>query len=420
MSDTATLPYLTEDLPGVGGTIKQRPEDFRVVELPLYPPSGEGTHTYLGLRKRGVATRAAIDRVARVVGRKPAAFGAAGLKDAQAVADQTISVEHLTDEQRRVLDGYRDDAVEVLWIARHTNKLKRGHLAGNRFDLRIRDVGDDALAAARAVADVLRRRGVPNYFGRQRFGSRGDNGRLGAAAVAGRLEEFVQVLLGEPRETDPPKAREARALFEEGRLEEALDAWPRADRNGRTALRALIRTGGAAKAAFAAVDTFLKRFAVSALQSDLFNRVVAARIDTLDRVFTGDLAKKTDSGGVFPVEDEPAERPRAARGEISPTGPLFGYRAPLATGEPGRIEAAVLAEAGLTAEDWRRAGAHKVKGTRRPLRFLPGDLAVTAESDDAGPCLRVQVSAPPGSYATVVLREMMKPQNGDDPRSNEG
>ncbi len=412
MSNTLALPYLTADLPGVGGAAKRRPEDFRVVELPLYAPSGTGTHTYFGLRKRGVATRTAIERVARAIGRRGGEFGAAGLKDAQAVTEQTLSIEHLTDAQCRTLETFADDVVEVLWVARHTNKLKWGHLAGNRFDLRIRGVGPEALAAAGAIAEVLRRRGVPNYFGEQRFGSRGDNWRLGAAAVGGRLDEFVHLLLGEPRSDDPPRVREARKRFEEGRLDEALDAWPPGSRDERNALRALIRSGGAARAAFAAVDKFLKRFTVSALQSHLFNRVVAARIETLDTVLGGDLAKKTDSGGVFSVVDAVAECPRAARGEISATGPLFGYRVQLAGGEPGRIERAVLDEAGLTADDWRRAGAHKVKGTRRTLRFLPADLAVTTDRDDAGPCLRVRLTAPPGTYATVVLRELMK--NGDD------
>ncbi|NLF29394.1 MAG: tRNA pseudouridine(13) synthase TruD [Planctomycetes bacterium] len=414
MSDPFSLPYLTTDLPGVGGAIKLRPEDFRVVELPLYEPSGEGTHTYFGLRKRGLPTRTAIERVARAVGRRAADFGAAGLKDAQAVTEQTVSVEHLTETQREALQDFQDDAVQVVWVSCHSNKLKMGHLAGNRFDLRIRGVGRDALPAAQAIADELRRRGVPNYFGEQRFGNRGDNWRLGAAAVGGRLEEFVHLLLGEPRDEDPPRIRAARKSFESGQLEEACRGWPRSSRDECNALRALIRTGGAAKAGFAAVGKFHKRFVISSLQSHLFNRVVAQRIGGIDTVFQGDLAKKADTGGVFTVEDEVVERARAVRGEISPTGPLFGYRVELASGEPGRIERAVLAEAGLVAEDWRRAGAHKVKGTRRALRFLAADLDVTADRDDAGPCLRVQFTAPPGSYATVLLREIMKNGNSND------
>ena len=115
---------------------------------------------------------------------------------------------------------------------------------------------------------------------------------------------------------------------------------------------------------------------------------------------------------MFTVDDEAVDGPRAARGEISPTGPLFGYRVQLAAGDPGRIERAILAEAGLTSDDWRRAGAHKVKGTRRALRFLATDLTVTADADDVGPSLRIQFTAPPGSYATVLLRELMKDTSG--------
>jgi len=390
MPNNDPLRYLTEHLPGVGGVIKQTPEDFHVAELPLYEPSGAGTHIYFGLCKRGLPTRGAIERVARAIGCPPGAFGTAGLKDAQAVTEQTVSVEHLSDSQIRVLEAFDAGAVRVTWVSRHTNKLKMGHLAGNRFDIRIRGVAAEQLAAAGDILEVLQSRGVPNYFGEQRFGQRGDNWRLGAAAVGARLDEFVGILLGQPGEGDSPPIRAAREHFEAGRFDDALKAWPSRYRNERSALAAWIRSAGEATPAFAATDKFLKRFSIAAYQSHLFNRIVDRRIDEIDTVSRGDLAKKTDSGGVFLVEDEATDKPRAAQFEISPTGPLFGYRVRLAEGVPGRIEQEILDDASLTVDDWRRAGAHKVKGTRRALRFGIDDADITAGEDDAGSFLRVR------------------------------
>jgi len=408
MADAHRLRYFTEDLPGTGGAIKRTCEDFRVTELPLYPASGEGTHVYFGLRKRGLATRAAIERVARLLGCRGGSFGAAGLKDARALTEQTVSIEHLTDAQLAKLQSLEDDAVKVTWVSRHTNKLKMGHLAGNRFDIRIRDVGPPQLAAAERILSVLKQRGVPNYFGEQRFGQRGDNWQLGAAAVRGRLDEFIAILLGRPRNDDPPPIQAAREHFDAGRLEQALDAWPSRYRNERNALAAWIGSGGAAKRAFGAVDKFLKRFSISAFQSRLFNLIVDRRIDEIDTVRRGDLAKKTDSGGVFLVEDEAAESLRAARFEISATAPLFGYRVRLAEGESGRIERETLDAASLTIDDWRRTGAHKVKGTRRAMRFAITNADLTTGEDEDGPYLRVCFDAPPGCYATTVVGEIMK------------
>lgn len=403
-----TLPYFTADLPGIGGRIKCRPEDFRVTELPLYDPSGQGTHIYLGLQKRGLSTPAAIERVARALKVKPHLFGAAGLKDAQALTEQTVSIEHLDEGQLGRLEKFEDERVRVIWVSRHGNKIKPGHLAGNRFAIRIRDVGPEQLPACQSVLEVIARRGVPNYFGEQRFGRRGDNDRLGSALVAGDLEGFLRLLLGGPRGEDPPDCRRARELFDAGQFDQALGAWPRQYRNERQALGAWIRTHGAAKPAFAAVDKFHKRLVVSAFQSLLFNRVLARRIDQIDTVVAGDLAQKTDTGGVFLVEDEATDKARASAFEISPTGPLFGYRVSLAEGAPGEVERAVLAEVGLTSEDWRKSGAHKVKGMRRALRFGLREAAATAGSDEHGTYIEVCFTAAAGCFATVALREIMK------------
>ncbi|MHC4985968.1 MAG: tRNA pseudouridine(13) synthase TruD, partial [Planctomycetota bacterium] len=249
------LPFLTADLPGIGGRIKQTPEDFCVDEAPLYAASGEGPHVYFQIRKVGVPTPAVIDRIARHMNVRPSDIGLAGLKDAQAVATQWLSLEHADTER---LAAYRDQQVEVVSVTRHSNKLRPGHLAGNRFRIRIRDVDAGAQSAAQAVLDVLSQRGVPNYFGRQRFGLRDDTDCLGACLIRDDLSAFVGLYLGGPRDDDPTDCKKARQAFDDGEFDEALKHWPRHYRNERRALSAFKRRRKPG-AAVAAIDKRMKR-----------------------------------------------------------------------------------------------------------------------------------------------------------------
>jgi tRNA pseudouridine13 synthase len=399
-----SLPYLTRSLPGIGGRIKVYPEDFCVEEIPLYEASGEGTHVYFQIEKRGLPTPAAVGRLAGVMGVRPQDIGLAGLKDAHAVSRQYLSLEH-ADEQK--LAEYSDPQIRVLWVGRHRNKLRPGHLAGNRFSIKVRDVGAAELDAARGVLDVLVERGVPNYFGDQRFGKRGDTADLGRALLANDLEEFLAIYLGRPMQDDPPDCRAARDAFDVDALDRALKRWPRHYANERRALSAYRKTHKPSKA-IGAIDKRMRRLYVSAFQSVIFNAVLARRIETLDRLLPGDLAKKTDTGGVFPVEDIQAEQPRCENWEISPTGPLPGQRDRLASGEAGEIEQAVLQDFGVSEEDFDRAGSLKIQGTRRPLRWPLKEANISAGLDAHGEYIELSFQAPSGCYATVAVEEICK------------
>ncbi len=406
----SALPYLTRDLPGIGATLRSRLEDFQVEELPLYLPAGTGTHVYFRVTKAGIPTPEAVARIARYMGVRAHDIGVAGLKDARAVTSQMMSLEHV-DENR--LAAFRDGQMSVEIVGRHNNKLRPGHLRANRFMLIVRGVGREQLPAAEAALDVLMRRGVPNYFGPQRFGARDDTAAMGAAMVKGDLEEFAKVLLGRPQAGDPPDCKAARDAFDAGAYARALGLWPRYYANERRAL-AEFKKRQRGQAALRAVDKGMKRLYVSAFQSAVFNDVLAARIDAFDRVMAGDLAQKTDTGGVFHVEGVEADQPRAEAFHISPTGPLPGYRVSLARGEPGRIEEAAMARYAINTDDFRRVGQLKVKGTRRALRFRLDDAAIHADSDELGEHLRLTFTAPSGCYATVVLREIMKTDRAGD------
>ena len=400
------LPYLTADLPGIGGRIREQLEDFQVEELPAYAFCGRGTHAIFRVTKTGVPTPVAVQRIARHMGVSPGHIGFAGMKDSQAVTNQWMSLEFAAADQ---LNRFRDKQVRISDVTFHTNKLRVGHLAGNRFRIRIRGAGPAQLPAAGAILEVLQRRGVPNFFGEQRFGRRGDTGTLGAALVRGDLDEFVKLLLGRAGPGDPPECKAARDAFDAGYLDRALQCWPRQYTDQRRALIAFKRKGDP-RGAVAAVDKRMKRLFVSAFQSEIFNAVLCQRLATLDRVQVGDLAQKTDNGAIFPVLDEAAEQPRAERMEISPTGPIPGSRCRLAEGEPGRIEREALAAVRMGVEDFDRVGSLKIKGTRRALRFVLDDARLSAGGDNRGEFLELSFVLPSGCYATVVLREIMKGQ----------
>jgi len=398
------LPYLTGDLPGIGGRIKDRPSDFRVDEVPLYEPCGEGTHMYFRVTKAGIPTPEAVSRLARFLNVRPHDIGVAGLKDARAVSSQIMSLEHANPA---ALAAFRDRAMSVQVLDLHKNKLRTGHLKANRFTIRIRGVSAEQLPAAEAVLEVLAARGVPNYFGEQRFGTRNDTALLGECMVRNDLDEFLAIFLGRPRSEDPPDCRAARDAFDAGHYARAMKRWPRHCRSERKALSAY-KGRQRAGDAMPAIDKRMKRLYVSAFQSRIFNDVVTRRLDTLDKVLVGDLAIKADNGAVFAVEDPAAEQPRADRLEISPTGPVVGYRSDLATGEPGKIEADVLGQRRITPEDFRNLGSLRAKGTRRALRFTLDSPELQAGTDDHGPYIQITFAAPTGSYATIALREIIK------------
>ena len=399
------LPYLTADLAGIGGMIKHFDEDFVVDELPLYAPCGEGTHTYFVIEKRGQTTLAAIGRIARALGKRPRDIGYAGLKDAHAVTRQMLSVEHVDPARVQSLELGR---IQVLSVSRHTNKLKLGHLSGNRFTVTIRDLRSLPLPLAEPVIEVLEARGVPNYFGPQRFGARGDNAQIGMAVLRDDYDLAIALMLGRPSSTDHGAMRRARELFDAGDLEAAAEAWPREFPQQARVARALIKAGGDAAKAWWAVDHTLRKFYVAAVQSHFFNQVLAERIDTIDRLQTGDIAWKHRNGASFRVEDAAVEQPRCDAFEISPTGPLFGRKMMEPGGATGQLETQVLGSSGLTKEQLRARDGTKLDGARRPLRVPLTDVQVHAGQDEHGTYLRLAFALPPGAYATSVTREVCK------------
>jgi tRNA pseudouridine13 synthase len=328
----------------VPGVYKVEPADFVVEELPLYEPSGEGGHVWLWVEKCGVATMPAAEAIARALDLPIRQVGWAGLKDAQAVTRQWISVENADPQRALALDL---PGIRVLDVRRHGNKLKLGHLRGNRFTILIRGPGAAELPQVRTNLDWLIAHGVPNWVGEQRFGKGGAN-----------LDKGLSILAGNPRHI-------ARRLHKR-----------------------------------------LLRLLISAVQSEVFNRVLAARIETFDRVEDGDVAWLHRNGACFLVEQAVNERVRCQQFEISPSGPLPGPRCLAPGGRPGEIEREVMAGLGLDPAVFGAVPGGTNDGARRPLRVPLG--AAGLQVVEAG--LQLGFELPQGSFATSVLRELLADQ----------
>ena len=331
-------PLFTADLPGTGGRIRVHDDDFEVEEVPSYEPCGSGDHLFLWIEKRGVAPEFFARTIAQRLNTHPGNVGTAGLKDRHAVTRQWVSVPKECAANISKLDA---DNVRVLRTGRHTNKLKPGHLRGNRFRILVRDASREADVGA--VVERIRTQGLPNYYGPQRFGRDGGTVDLGLQCLAGKAPKRIR--------------------------------------------------------------PFLFRFALSAVQSLLFNDYLSRRMkDGLFRtVLEGDVMTKWPFGGMFVAKDAAAEQLRFDTRETVTAGPMFGKKTFPAEAIAAEREAVVLRDNGLSIGSFGGFGK-LVMGTRRQNLVYLDDLSHAWEPDG----LRLNFTLPAGSYATVLLAEVMK------------
>ncbi len=309
--NAGALPFLTSSL-GIGGLLKQSPEDFFVDEIPAYEACGEGEFLFLHIEKRGISTPGLLRHIEHVLSLKQADVGCAGRKDTQAVTRQYVSVPASVSDLVEKIDS---DQVKVLSAKQHTNKLKTGHLRGNRFRLVVRETVADADRLARELATEIQKSGFANYFGEQRFGNDGTTDDLG-----------FRMLRGER-------------------------------------VRRLSRDG--------------LRFTLSAVQSRMFNAWVADRInDSLSgQVLKGDVMQVTTSKGPFVVTDVPVEQARYDDHETVLSGPIFGPKMKRPEDIPAEREQAILDRFDLPREAFSKFKKLTL-GTRRPMVIWPDDLTV--------------------------------------------
>jgi tRNA pseudouridine13 synthase len=414
--DEAAPAFLTHEFEPIGGVIKQRPEDFLVDEIPGVEPTGEGEHTYLLIEKTDRTT----EDVARILARhfkvRRRDVGFAGRKDKRAITRQVFSI-HTPGKRPEDFPELRAKNVVVLWADIHTNKLRVGDLRGNRFSVRLREVAPMRVLEANRILQRLAREGVPNYFGEQRFGSRGNNHEVAAHIVREEWADACKALIRpahDAPEDDP--FRDAFELASNGEYASAKEALPPSLTAERRLLEALA-SGATSEQAIDALPTKHVDFLLCALQSALFNRVVHERLAAqgLTTLLAGDLLidhEKDEILSVGNAEDESLAS-RVAKRELSPTGPLIGPKcATPSEGTDARaIENRAFDAGGFTIEQFTQTCDRfgiTLPGMRRSVRTILGDPEIEGGADEHGPFIRLAFDLPPGGYATSVIREIAK------------
>ncbi|MDF1660152.1 MAG: tRNA pseudouridine(13) synthase TruD [Planctomycetota bacterium] len=398
-----------QSLPGISGESRQELGDFTVEEEALYEPSDEGEHCYLWIEKQGISTRGAIRKLSRALGKRERDFGYAGLKDAAGITRQYLSIVHKGSPEE-LLEA-SSPKIQILSVKRHKNKLRVGHLKGNQFQLRLRDCADGDLERAEAILAALKERGIPNYFGLQRFGDHFNSHILGRHLITGQIPAFLSELLGPRPESQVHEQKDelsaARLAFENGDLEEAVKLWPKHQKAESSALRSLVKVPGDTERAVRAIPQALRFFYGNAFQSYLFNRYLSICLEGSKPIHPGSIALLDKNGAAFEVEDLEKERPRFQSFELHPSGPMFGAKLlrPKENSADWEIENGVLEDAGLSMSDLENSDL-KLNGMRRALR-IPLQSYQLKEGEAPG-TLELCFSLPKGCYATSVLGELFQ------------
>jgi len=337
-------------------------KDFVVSENPLYEWTGEGEHLILQIRKKDMTTWQMLKHLSAVTGVKERDFGYAGLKDKDGMTVQFIS---MPKNKEATLENFHHDKIKIIDRAYHKNKLKIGHLKGNHFFIRLKKVNPTDAKKLQEAVKTIKKMGFPNYFGYQRFGTDGDN-----------YEYAKKVLTGEVKE-----------------------------RNKK-----------------------MKKFFISAYQSHLFNLWLSKRVEIsklfdsfdeeeLDKLFNfpketikqvktqaqffkmlpGELMHHYPHGRIFICEDLATESQRFFEKDITPTGLLAGKKAQHATGIAANFEKDFSKEAEPFIE--------QMNGTRRFAWIWAEDLEMVYKEDEWQ--VELNFSLPKGSYATVLLEELL-------------
>ena len=337
--------------PVLTGTIRSKPEDFIVDEISSFTPSGEGEHLWLHIKKTTTNTDWLAGQLAKLLNVKKQDVGFAGLKDRNAVTTQWFSIylpgKHMPDVKSLLPEDLLDN-IEILEQTRHLKKLRRGTLAGNRFTLTIRDCEGDK-EQLDDIIDQIKQRGIPNFFGEQRFGH---SLKVDGEVKFNNIERATAWFNGEIRK---PKNRNQRSMY------------------------------------------------LSAARSWVFNHVLSARVanDTWDKPVTGDVFILGNSHSWFVDDGDEQLSQRVEAFDIHPSGALWGRGSLESADEVLALESQIAAQHSVLCQGLEKQG---LKQERRSLRIQVADLQHQWLDDTS---LQLSFILPPGSYATVLLAQII-------------
>jgi tRNA pseudouridine13 synthase len=434
--------YATQS-PGVGGRIRELLDDFVVEELLVdgslaevsvpvegWEPAGMGRYLICVLVKRRWDTFLAVREVAHRLRISQKRIRFAGIKDTKALTAQHISLQNVSPS--KVLDVQIKDI--KLYPQRFSKERMYSQLIkGNRFHITIRGIDYPASVIEERTRNVQeeieRTGGVPNFFGHQRFGTiRPNTHQIGKHLTMGDAEKAALVFLAEPSVHEHPEAREARQQLQDTLdFKEALERFPRFLRYERFMLRHLARYPNDYVGAFRELPRRLRKLFVQGYQSYLFNRFISERMRRgipLDEPQIGDYTIKLDEHGLPTEECDQAtetniqEIERSVKeGKMCVAAPLVGPDQPPSKGVQGEIEQEILEAENVTPEKFQisfmpeATAQGRVREIQNPVWNLLQEEIAEDKENPGKQMMKLGFTLNRGSYATVVLREFMKPQD---------
>ena len=336
---------------------KQSKDDFVVTEVPLYEASGEGEHLMLTLRKKNLSTWDAVNILSNHLGCRSRDIGYAGLKDKNAMTIQRISINKSFEDK---IDSFEHPQIKILNKEYHNNKIRVGHLKGNKFFIRLKRVLPSDATKLDAVKEQIAQFGMPNYFGIQRFGIEGDNYKKGEAIINGELKE---------------KNRKLKQMYLNSYQSYLFNGWL----SKRIEISKLI-------------NSFEPKELVSNVDMDEVTLKSLKQQSHPFKIFEGDLMEHYPYGRLFYAEDLQSEAEKFNERDRVPTGLLPGKRVKLAEKLARTYEEKFDKK---TFED----------GSRRYAWVFPTDIKSTYKEDDRH--YEIEFFLPKGSYATEFIRELI-------------
>jgi len=432
---------------GIGGVIRQSVDDFVVEEVlvdgskakidnvtesqVLGASSNRQRYLLCVLVKRNWDTFIAIKNIAKQLGTNQTQIHIAGIKDAKAVTAQHITIEHGSMEDTSKVN-VKD--VEIRPVGYVRDKLSSYYLLGNNFNIRIKAINHSESTIEKRIAETTKELaaigGIPNFFGHQRFGTtRPITHLVGEAIVKGDFEEAAMLFLAKPSVHEHPSSRQARMELQSTHdFKQALQNFPRQLRYERLMLSHMVEKPDDFVGAFKQLPIKLQALFVQAYQSYLFNRFLSERVRngfSLNKAEVGDHLVSVERSGLPMVNMAKIAcvETIAEADELIKTGrmriaiPLVGIKQRLSQGIMGQIEKQILKEEDIKPENFRNNVIPKNIG-RGGLRAVVAPIknfklyGVSASADNLKERQAdLSFMLLRGSYATVLLREIMKPRN---------
>jgi tRNA pseudouridine13 synthase len=382
------------------------------------------------LVKRNWDTFIAVKNIAKFLGIAQAGVQFAGIKDAKAVTAQHITLENILREDVGKID-IKEISVRPVGYIREM--LSLFYLLGNNFTITIKSINGSEATVKESIMQTINELegfgGIPNFFGHQRFGTtRPITHLVGKAIIQGDFEQAAMLFLANPSVNEHPVSRQARQELDSTKnFKHAQENFPKQLRFERIMLNYLADNSGDFVGAFQCLPIKLQALFVQAHQSYLFNRFLSERVKhdlPLNEVLEGDYVVGVERSGlpmtsvakVATAENLSEVNAQVKTGRLRLALPIFGVKQKLSEGIMGQIENEVLSQEGIETTNLplnvlsRSGGKGGLRTVVTPIRdFKLQSISANPAGDGVQATASFMLLR--GSYATVVLREIMKPSD---------